>query len=250
MYGFQSYVSMPIILADGSFFGTLCAIDPRPARLKTPETIGMFRLFAELIAKHLDAKRKLAKTESELNEERAGSELREQVIAVLGHDLRTPMRAISCFVELLVQRIPEDEEAISMGRLIRDSASRMGSLIENLMDFARGRMGGGLLLTRDAKQPLEPLLRQVITELSANDSDRILDVDFALTEPINCDRARIHSYSPISLAMRSATVYGIGRLRFAPPAMGKILNFRSPMPEIRFLKPRWNASFNLFIAAQ
>ena len=46
---------MPIILADGSFFGTLCAIDPRPARLNTPQTIGMFKLFAELIALHLEA---------------------------------------------------------------------------------------------------------------------------------------------------------------------------------------------------
>ena len=47
MYGFQSYISAPIVLADGRFFGTLCAIDPRPARLNTPETIGMFKLFAE-----------------------------------------------------------------------------------------------------------------------------------------------------------------------------------------------------------
>ena len=38
MYGFQSYISMPIVLANGAFFGTLCAIDPRPARLNTPET--------------------------------------------------------------------------------------------------------------------------------------------------------------------------------------------------------------------
>src|ERR1700679_482130 len=80
MYGFQSYISMPIILADGSFFGTLCAIDPLPARLNTPETIGMFRLFAELIARHLDAGEKLAATESALLEERAESELREQFI--------------------------------------------------------------------------------------------------------------------------------------------------------------------------
>jgi GAF domain-containing protein len=35
---------------NGEFFGTLCAIDPRPAKLKTPEVIGMFELFAELIA--------------------------------------------------------------------------------------------------------------------------------------------------------------------------------------------------------
>ena len=34
LYGFQSYISMPIIMPDGRFFGTLCAIDPRPARLR------------------------------------------------------------------------------------------------------------------------------------------------------------------------------------------------------------------------
>ena len=38
MYGFQSYISFPIYRPDGRFFGTLCAIDPRPACLKTPET--------------------------------------------------------------------------------------------------------------------------------------------------------------------------------------------------------------------
>ena len=59
-YGFQSYISMPIMLADGSFFGTLCAIDPRPARLNTPQTVGMFKLFAELIATHLDAANRVA----------------------------------------------------------------------------------------------------------------------------------------------------------------------------------------------
>lgn len=30
LYGFESYASFPIVLGDGSFFGTLCAIDPRP----------------------------------------------------------------------------------------------------------------------------------------------------------------------------------------------------------------------------
>ena len=40
-YGFQSYISMPIFLRDGSFFGTLCAIDPRPANLRNPQIIGM-----------------------------------------------------------------------------------------------------------------------------------------------------------------------------------------------------------------
>ncbi len=60
MYGFQSYVSVPIIRKNGAFFGTLCAIDPKPAEVKTPEMIGTFRLFAELIAFHLDADERLA----------------------------------------------------------------------------------------------------------------------------------------------------------------------------------------------
>jgi len=54
MYGFQSYISVPIILQDGSFFGTLCAVDPKPAKLNNPETINLFKLFTELISFHLD----------------------------------------------------------------------------------------------------------------------------------------------------------------------------------------------------
>jgi signal transduction histidine kinase len=206
MYGFQSYISMPIILADGTFFGTLCAIDPRPARLETPETVGMFRLFADLIAKHLDAQRKFAVTESALLEERAVSELREQFIAVLGHDLRAPMRAISFFVDLLVKKAPLDEESMAMGRMVRDSASRMVSLIDNLLDFARGRLGGGLTLSRDANEPLEPVLRAVIAELSANRPGRVVEAVFAPIEPVNCDRVRIAQL--FSNLLGNALAYG------------------------------------------
>jgi len=190
MYGFQSYISMPIILADGSFFGTLCAIDPRPARLNTPETIGMFRLFAELIAKHLDSGRKLATTEAELLNERADSELREQFIAVLAHDLRTPMRSINTLMELLMKTSLE-ERALPMARLVRESASRMVTLIDNMLDLARGRLGGGLILCCDASEPLEPVLREVIAELSVSYPNRTVETTFAMREPVSCDRSRI-----------------------------------------------------------
>src|SRR5688572_23747647 len=55
MYGFQSYISVPIILKTGEFFGTLCSIDPRPASLNNSKTIGMFTLFADLISFHLQS---------------------------------------------------------------------------------------------------------------------------------------------------------------------------------------------------
>ena len=42
MYGFQSYISFPITLKDGRFFGTLCAIDPSPNHLKNTQIIANF----------------------------------------------------------------------------------------------------------------------------------------------------------------------------------------------------------------
>ena len=63
-YGFQSYVSVPIRRPGGAFFGTLCAIDPRPRRVSSPETVGMFELFADLIGFHLDALDRLAAGEA------------------------------------------------------------------------------------------------------------------------------------------------------------------------------------------
>ena len=71
MYGFQSYISVPITLRNGYFFGTLCAIDPRPARVSTPQIVHMFTLFAELIAFHLDARDRIGALETRVAERTA-----------------------------------------------------------------------------------------------------------------------------------------------------------------------------------
>jgi GAF domain-containing protein len=60
LYGLRSYVSFPILLPDGSFFGTLCAIDPQPRKLNTPEVLNTFKLLSDLIAKHLATARQMA----------------------------------------------------------------------------------------------------------------------------------------------------------------------------------------------
>lgn len=144
MYGFQSYISMPIVLADGTFFGTLCAIDPRPARLKNPEIVGMFTLFAELIAIHLGAIEKLTANEAALLDARQASELREQFIAVLGHDLRNPLAAIAAGLRM-IPKAESKQDTLEVVGLMQGSVNRMSRLIDNVLDFARGRLGGGLL---------------------------------------------------------------------------------------------------------
>jgi GAF domain-containing protein len=50
LYGFESYASLPIFLDDGSFFGTMCAIDPKPRALSAPATIEALEKCAQRIA--------------------------------------------------------------------------------------------------------------------------------------------------------------------------------------------------------
>ena len=189
-YGFQSYVSMPITLRDGRFFGTLCAIDPRPIRVNTPETMGMFRLFADLIAAQLAAEEDLRRAREQLLEQRALSELREQFIAVLGHDLRNPVAAVASGIRLL-RRSVQDEPGRNILTLMQASVVRMGGLIGNVMDFARARLGDGLELDRTAGPALGPVLLHTVEELRAIHPGRVIETEIELDRPVMVDHARI-----------------------------------------------------------
>ncbi|HEY0410314.1 MAG TPA: GAF domain-containing sensor histidine kinase [Candidatus Dormibacteraeota bacterium] len=190
LYGFQSYISMPIFRPDGAFFGTLCALDPRPASVRRPEIVGMFRLFADLIGFHLHALERLETSEAALLGERQAAELREQFIAVLGHDLRNPLAAIDAGTRIL-QREPLTDTATQTLGLIRNSVARMAGLIDDVLDFARGRLGGGLELDRNAAEPLRPVLEQVVAELQAAWPGRTIQTRLAIRRTVDCDRARV-----------------------------------------------------------
>ncbi|HEX7781194.1 MAG TPA: GAF domain-containing sensor histidine kinase [Sphingobium sp.] len=205
MYGFKSYISMPIIMPDGSFFGTLCAIDPRPACLDNPETIGMFKLFAELIAFHLDALKSVASSKADLADEQETSALREQFIAVLGHDLRNPLAAVASGVHLL-QREPLNDKSGYIVGLIDNAVNRMSALINDVLDLARGRLGGGISLVRTPDYGLHGALEQVVDELRYGNPDRVIETDFRLDRAIDCDISRLSQLA--SNLIGNALTYG------------------------------------------
>lgn len=122
--------------------------------------------------------------------EREQGELREQFIAVLGHDLRNPLAAIDAGVRLVLREQPSDR-IVTVARLIQGSALRMSGLINNLLDFARGRLGGGMAVNLDASKPLEPTLQQAIGEIHAVVPERILEVHLNIDVPVAVDHARI-----------------------------------------------------------
>ncbi len=189
-YGFQSYISVPIYRRGGDFFGTLCAIDPKPARVNTPESVAMFKLFAELIALHLDAHDRLTKSELELLDERQRSELREHFIAVLGHDLRNPLGAIGAAASALTRSALPGKSA-EMALVIKRSAARMADIIDNVLDFARGRLGGGLTLASAPDPRLAVIMNQVVDELRTASPARQIETDIELTRAVPCDSGRI-----------------------------------------------------------
>jgi signal transduction histidine kinase len=196
-YGFQSYISMPIVLTDGTFFGTLCAIDPKPRALNRPEVIGMFKLFSDLIAFHLDTDVRLTNTASRLaasdallSSERETSALREQFIAVLGHDLRNPIAALDSGLRL-IERTSLDDRARSLLPQMRKSLGRMDALVANLLDFARGRLGGGLPLNLGGAVDLRSSLQNVVDELRAGHPDRVIEFDCEIGHAVPADSVRI-----------------------------------------------------------
>jgi signal transduction histidine kinase len=205
LYGFQSYISMPIILQDGTFFGTLCAIDPRPAQLNNPETIGMFKLYADLISYHLNAILQLSLSETKLLEEKKNSELRDQFIAILGHDLRNPVGAIRSSAQLLLRKPLGDREQ-RLVTIIQDSAFRITGLIENVLDFARGRLGSGIVLSKNENEDVEGFISQVIAELQAIWPERVVETSYNLAVPVSCDGKRIAQL--FSNILGNALTYG------------------------------------------
>jgi sigma-B regulation protein RsbU (phosphoserine phosphatase) len=140
--------------------------------------------------------RQLVDSKSELQRglatERETAELREQFIAVLGHDLRNPLAAISAGARILQRSgALQQQKELRVLDMINSTVTRMSDLIDNILDFARGRLGGGIKLNRNANGPLEPVLEQVVDELRTASPQRVIETSFEITEPVNCDRTRI-----------------------------------------------------------
>jgi K+-sensing histidine kinase KdpD len=189
-YKIESYVSVPIILASGRYFGNLCAIDSAPAKVSDPKVIGMFTRFAALIAMQLDHEKAREREHNALRDERASNELREQFIAILGHDLRNPLQAIAVTSELIARKV-SDPVLMGMAARISANSKRMSLLIDDVLDFARGRLGGGIGIRAEDVHDVEGGLQAVVQELRDGQPTRQISADISVTRTVRCDIGRV-----------------------------------------------------------
>ena len=91
---------------------------------------------------------------------------KEMFLGILGHDLRTPLGAITMASEFMLGTQELEEPHLTLVSRIRSSGRRMEHLIGDLLDFTRSRLGGGIPISR-AKMSIDKTVHDVVDEIAA-----------------------------------------------------------------------------------
>ncbi|HXP67519.1 MAG TPA: HAMP domain-containing sensor histidine kinase, partial [Steroidobacteraceae bacterium] len=118
------------------------------------------------------------------------NELREQFIAILGHDLRNPLQAVYS-AGVLLERKLTDPALKDVAARIRVNVKRMSALINDVLDFARSRLGDGLGVRIDEVEDIDAGLNAVIREFRDGQPDRQILANISVTRKVRCDLGRV-----------------------------------------------------------
>lgn len=155
---------MPILLSDGTFFGTLCAVDPEPCRI-TQQQVELLVILARFVATEIERDREAAaraRAETEL------ARARDAFLADLAHDLKNPLAIIRGGAQLLQARarrsLPLEPNwlAARLEQMVRATA-RMTALVDEQLDTTRVRAGQPLAIDR-APHDLCRIVRRAVEE--------------------------------------------------------------------------------------
>ena len=251
LYKIESYVSVPIVLADGRYFGNLCAVDPAPAKVAEPKIISMFTRFAKLIAMQLDSEMSREKDQSKLRDAHAANELREQFIAILGHDLRNPLQAVYSAGVLLEKKVT-DPALKGVAARIRVNVRRMSSLINDVLDFARARHGEGMGLRIAEVEDIDAGLNAVVREFQDGQPDRQILANISVTRRVRCDLGRVQQVASnlIGNALKHGAPQGLVKVTAQAEDSDlvlKVWNGGAPIPPEnidKICEPFWRESLS------
>lgn len=116
---------------------------------------------------------------------------RDMFLAVLGHDLRSPLQAISMTGRLLLRPgLPDDARQAAAMRIER-CATAMGLLINDLLEFTRTRLGSGIPLARTACD-LGTVCTTALETIRAGNPEQTFDEQISGDLVISADAPRLH----------------------------------------------------------
>jgi signal transduction histidine kinase len=101
---------------------------------------------------------------------------KEMFLAILGHDLRTPLGAIYTSAKFMLDVDELEEPHRTLASRIASSATRATQMVGDLLDFTRSRLGGGIPVER-GQANLGTIVRDVVDEIRAAHPGREVQVD-------------------------------------------------------------------------
>ncbi|PQV55048.1 hybrid sensor histidine kinase/response regulator [Paraburkholderia sp. BL21I4N1] len=96
-------------------------------------------------------------------------EANEMLMAVLSHDLRTPLGAVLASAEYLM-RTAADEQSVTVAARVKNSSLRMARMVDQLLNLAR--LQGGRLPLQPRSIELATLCRSVIDEFASRENGK------------------------------------------------------------------------------
>jgi signal transduction histidine kinase len=121
--------------------------------------------------------------------------LREDLLAIVSHDLRNPLNAIGVIADLLARAAPTPESVArthEYGERLRRSALRMEHLIRDLLSFAT--IGAGRLTIEAHPTPVADLLREAMEVMQPSAAAKPVTIALGEVTPdaaVLCDKERV-----------------------------------------------------------
>lgn len=101
---------------------------------------------------------------------------KEMFLAMLGHDLRTPIGAVLTSAKFMLETQELTEPHLTLTSRIVSSSTRMNQMVGALLDFTRSRLGGGIPIVA-TKMNMGKVVHDVVNEISAAQPGRTIEVD-------------------------------------------------------------------------
>jgi signal transduction histidine kinase len=118
-----------------------------------------------------------AQTESMARYAKMLREAQNLFLAILGHDVRTPLGAISMGAQVLLQDQTLPSKALKVGLRIFNSSKRMDAIVRDLLDFSTSHLGDGIPVDPHTVD-LAEICHVVVEEAKTFHPDRKIDMVF------------------------------------------------------------------------